>query len=212
VNLPMKWLYLKKLIPLLTTLLVILACEIPGLVQPAAQNAPIPIETIVFQTAAAAQTQTAILMPSPTKTETPLPLPTSTTTETPTPTATVIFILPSPTKPFEPYEAGADCEAVSVTPYNPVMAPHTNVEITWTLKNTGDAIWLDENLDFRYASGTDMHRDDIVDMPYSVPPNGTVTITVPMGSPDDSGTYTTNWILGSNKETLCKVSATIIVR
>ena len=209
----MKQHYVKKLSLSLIVILVIMACEIPGLVQPAAPNpAPIPIETIIFQTAAAAQTQTAILMPSPTNTTIPSPSPTVTSTETPTPTATVIFILPTVTKPFEPYSAGPDCEAVSVSPYNPVMAPHTNVEITWTLKNTSDEIWRDENIDFKYVSGTDMHRDDVFDMPYSIPPNGTVTITVPMGSPDEPGTYTTNWVLASSKETNCKVSATIIVK
>jgi len=204
---------LKKLIPFLIALMVILACEIPGLVQPAAPNpAPLPIETIVFQTAAAAQTQTAILMPPSTNTSTVVPSPTATTTETPTPTPTVIFILPTITQPFEPYSAGSDCQATGISPYNPVMAPHTNVEITWTLKNTSDEIWRDTNLDFKYVSGTDMHKNDVVDLPYSIPPNGILTITVPMGSPDEPGTYTTNWVLGSKKETVCKVSATIIVK
>jgi hypothetical protein len=204
---------LKTLSLFLTALLVIMACEIPSIVQPAAPKpAAASIETIVFKTAAAAQTQTALLLPSPTSTSTPLPLPTATSTETPTPTATVIFILPTATKPFEPYSAGSNCEAVSVTPYNPVMAPHTNVEITWTLKNTGDEIWGTENFDFKYTNGTDMHRTDAFDLPHSVIPDNTVTITVPMGSPDDPGTYTTNWVLGSKKETLCKVSATIIVK
>jgi len=209
----MNWHSLKKLFPLLLALLVVMACEIPGIVQPAASNpAPIPIETIIFQTAAVAQTQTAIFMPSPTKTETPPPLPTATSTETPTSTATVIFILPTATKPFEPYSAGSNCQAVNVTPYNPVMAPHTNVEITWSLKNTSDEIWRDENTDFKYTSGTDMHRDDVFDLPYNIPPNGVLNITVPMGSPDEPGTYTTNWVLATSKETLCKVSATIIVK
>jgi len=204
---------LKKISLFLTALLVILACEIPGLSQPAAPNpATVPIDTVIFQTAVAAQTLTATFMPSPTNTSTPLPPPTGTSTETPTPTPTVIFIIPTVTKPFEPYSAGSNCEALSVTPYNPVMPPHTNVEITWTLKNTGDEIWGTENIDFRYTSGTDMHRTDAFDLPYSVIPNSTLTITVPMGSPDDSGTYTTNWVLGSKKEDLCKVSATIIVK
>jgi len=204
---------LKTLILFLIALLVIMACQVPGLSQPAAPNpAPVGIETIIFQTAVAAQTQTATFMPSPTNTFTVEPSPTITSTETPTPTETVVFILPTITPPFEPYSAGPDCEAVSVTPYNPVMAPHTNVEITWTLKNTSDEIWRSQNIDFKYSGGTDMHRDDVFDLPYSIPPNGTLTITVPMGSPDEPGTYTTNWVLGSNKETLCKVSATIIVK
>ena len=205
--------FVKKLIPSLTALLVLLACEVPVLSQPAAPKpAAVSIETIVFETASVAQTQTALYLPSPTSTPTSLPPPTATATETPTPTATVIFIIPTATKPFTVYSAGPQCQVIALEPYNPIMAPHTNVEIKWTLKNTGKEPWLDRDFDFKYESGKDMHRTDAYDLPNSVPPGGQITITVPMGSPDAPGTYTTNWVLSSKKETLCKVSATIIVK
>ena len=205
--------FMKKLIPALAALLVLLACEIPVLSQPAAPNpAPIPIETIIHGTASVAQSQTALAMPSPTSTSTPTLLPTSTATETPTATATVIFIIPTSTKPFQPYSAGEQCHVSSLIPFNPILAPRSPVDITWTIQNIGKEIWLDQNYDFKFTGGTDMHKNDALDMPGSVPPNSEIVFTVPMVAPRDPGSYTTNWVLGSKKETLCKVSATIIVK
>jgi len=203
----------RKLILLFAALFVLLACELPVLSQPAAPNpAPGSIETIVFQTAAAAQTQTAFLLPPPTHTPTLTPPPTGTPTETQTPTATIIFILPTSTKPFEPYSAGAQCELIALTPHNPILAPRTDFETVWTLKNTGDELWLDQNIDFEHSGGTDMHKNDVYDLPNSVPADGQVTITVPMTAPTNPGTYTSTWALITKKKTLCKVSVTITVK
>ena len=204
---------MKKLVILSTIFLFVLACEIPALSAPAPSNSDlIPIETIIAGTAAAAQTQTALFLPSPTRTPTLLPLPTSTVTETPTPTQTVIFIIPSATEPFVPGSVGKGCELVSITPYNPVLNPSDTFDTIWTLKNTGNDIWMSNNYDFKYSSGTDMHKNDIYDLPNSVPPQGTTTLTVAMVAPKKSGTYTTTWVLAAKKNTLCKVSATVIVR
>ena len=203
----------RKLFLLFTALLILLACEVPVLSQPAVSKpAPGSIETIVVQTAAAAQTQTAVLLPPPTNTSTSTPLPTKTPTETATPTETFIFLLPTSTQPFEPYSAGSNCELIALTPHMPVLAPREIFETNWTLKNTGNELWLDKNIDFKYSSGTDMHKSDIVDLPSSVPTDGEVTITVPMFAPRDPGTYTSTWILALKKTTLCKVSVTVIVK
>ena len=204
---------MKKLLILSTILAFALACQIPALSAPAPSISDlIPIETIIAGTAAAAQTQTAMFLPSPTQTATLLPLPTSTFTETPTATATVIFIIPSATEPFVPGNAGKGCELVSIVPYNPILNPSEKFDTSWTLKNTGDEIWLSTSADFQYSSGTDMHKNDIYDLPSSVPPQGTTTLTVAMVAPKNSGNYTTTWVLATKKNTYCKVSATIIVK
>lgn len=202
----------RKLFLLFTTLVVLLACEIPVLSQPVvSEPAPGSIETIIFQTAAAAQTQTAILLPPPTNTPTSTPPPTGTPTATATPTETFIFILPTSTKPFEPYSAGSNCELIALTPHMPVLAPREIFETNWTLKNTGKELWLDRNIDLKHSGGTDMHKNDVYDLPSNVPPDGQVVITVPMFAPRDPGTYTSNWVLSKKKSTLCKVSVTVIV-
>ena len=204
---------LRKLVLWFVVLLFLLACEIPALSQPAGSNpAPGSIETVIVQTAAAAQTQTAILLPPPSRTPTATLPPTGTPTESPTPTETFVFILPTSTKPFEPYQAGSQCELVALTPNNPVLAPRQIFETTWTLKNTGDELWVDKNIDFKYTSGTDMHRADLYDLPKSVSPDDQVAITVPMFAPREPGTYTSTWELVRKQGTLCKVSVTIIVK
>ena len=206
----------KKLVILSAIIVFVLACEIPGLTSPAPSNsAPVvSLETIVAGTAAVAQTQTAIFLPSPTNTI-PVTLPpqeTVTFTETPSPTATVIFIIPTSTSPFTSSSAGSDCELVGLTPYRPRLNPGESFDTTWTFKNTGDKPWLDNNTDFVHSGGTDMHKKDAYDLPYSVPPNGEIAITVSMVAPKNSGSYTTTWSIKIKKETICKASTEITVK
>ena len=202
----------RKPLLLFAALFFLLACEIPVLSAPAPSDSePVPIETIIAGTVAAAQTQTAALLP-PTATPT-LPLvPTGTPTETPTATATILFILPTSTAPFKPYNAGSGCQLIALEPYNPVLAPRTSFDTTWTLKNTGKDLWLTNNIDFKHSGGTDMHKTDAYDLPNNVAPDGQVNITVPMVSPAKSGTYTSTWTLVAKKKTLCKVSVTVTVK
>ena len=194
-------------------MLILQACELPVFIQPAPSNpAPDSIETIIHQTAAAAQTQTSTVLPSPTRTPTSTLPPTGTPTETLTPTATVVFIPPTPRPLFKPYEAGSTCKVVAQDPYYPVLTPRANFETTWTLQNTGNELWLDKNIDFKHSADTDMHRTDAIDLPKSVSPGDQVAITVPMSAPRNPGTYTSTWVLATNKDTLCKVSVTVTVK
>ena len=205
----------KKLILLFVALFTLLACELPVLTAPAAappEPEPVPIDTIIAGTVAAAQTQTAVLMPSPTLTLTSTPLPTSTPTETLTSTPTVIFIIPTSTKPFEPHSVGSNCYIAAQKPVNnTVFAPDESFDAEWTLRNTGEDVWYDTDIDFRHSGGRDMHKTDILDLPISVGANEEVTLTVAMVAPGDPGSYTSTWVL-SEKKTLCKVSVTIIVK
>ena len=204
----------RKLILLFATLFILLACEIPVVTAPAASEPePVPIDTIIAGTVAAAQTQTAVVMPSPTFTLTSTPLPTSTPTETPTPTQTVIFIIPTSTKPFEPHSVGSNCFLATQNPVNnAAFIPNESFDAEWTLKNTGEEVWFDTDIDFRYTSGRDMHKTDALDLPVSVGAEEQVTLTVAMVAPGDPGSYTSTWVLSTKKKTYCKVSVTIIVK
>jgi hypothetical protein len=207
---------IRKSLLIFAALLVVLACEVPLLAAPAASNpdpAPGSVETIVVATAGAAQTQTAIAMPSPTITSTSTPLPTFTPTETLTATPTVIFILPTATKPFVTQSAGSNCQAVAQKPVNDtVFDSREKFTTVWTLKNTGDEYWNDTDVDFRHSGGTDMHGSDAFDLPATVAPGNEVTFTVKMTAPKKPGSYTSTWTLGAKKNSLCKVSVTIIVK
>jgi hypothetical protein len=206
---------LRKLVPLFAAVLVVLACELPALPLLAApDSAPaIPIETIVVATAGAAQTQTAMALPSPTITSTSTLQPTSTFTETPTATATVIFQIPTATEPFVTESVGSNCQAVEQTPVNDtVFDPRERFTTIWKVKNTGNDYWYDTDVDFKFSDGTDMHKQDIIDMPVSVGPGSEVSLAVDMVAPKNSGSYTTTWTLGSKKTTLCKLSIRIVVK
>ena len=203
----------RKSLLLFVALLVLLACEIPALSTPASPDtAPLPIETIIAGTAAAAQTQTATLRPPPTQTPTATLIPTGTPTETPTSTATLIFIAPTSVKPFETSSAGSQCLVVALKPNNPVLSPGEKFETEWTLRNTGTVLWLDNNIDFKFTAGKDMHKRDVYDLPTSVPTNGEVVFTVPMIAPNKPGNYTSTWVLASGKDVYCKVSISVTVK
>jgi hypothetical protein len=206
----------RKLILLLVALIVVLACEVPFLPAPAASNpAPPPgsIETIVVATAGAAQTQTAQAQPSPTITETSTPLPTFTPTETLTATPTVIFIIPTATDPYVSPTASADCQILAQVPANnTTFASREKFKMVWEVKNTSTDYWLNTDVDFKYTGGTDMHGADAIDLPVTVAPGADVTLAVNMRAPKNSGSYTSNWSVGSKKNSLCKVSITIVVK
>ncbi len=210
----------KKILFPFVVLFVLLACAVPGLPLPAASSpttAPGAIQTIVVATAGAAQTQTALVLPSPTETSTPTPLSTSTPTDTPTPTATFLLSTatspPTATEPFVTQSAGSGCELVSQLPSNDTMyASRERFTVEWTLKNTGSASWLSNNVDFSRSGGKDMSGKDVYDLPNNVGPGAQVTLSVDMRAPANAGTYTSNWRLGSKNKPLCEVSVRIIVK
>ncbi len=204
-----------KLTLLFVSIFILLACELPVLSTPAPSNQePVPINTIIAGTVAAAQTQTAVMLPiqTTTPTSTSTPLPTKTPTITLTPTETFVFVIPTSTKPFEPHSAGSQCDLIALTPFKPIFNPGDKFDTSWTLQNTGSDIWFSNDVDFKYSSGTDMHPNDIYDLPHDVTPGGNVIITVSMVAPQKTGTFTTNWVLSTNNKTLCKVSTTVTVR
>ena len=207
---------IRKPILLFMALFVVLACELPLLPAPAVSNpgpAPGSIETIVVATAGAAQTQTALVMPSPTITLTSTPLPTFTPTDTPTATETFIFIIPTATDPYVSPTASADCQILAQVPANnTAFASQEKFKMVWEVKNTSTDYWLNTDVDFRYTGGTDMHGADAIDLPVTVAPGADVTLAVNMRAPKNSGSYTSNWSVGSKKNSLCKVSITIVVK
>jgi len=57
-----------------------------------------------------------------------------------------------------------------------------------------------------------MHDTDILDLPRNVRPDNEITLSVDMRAPGNAGSYTSTWVLASNKNILCTVSVRIIVR
>jgi hypothetical protein len=84
--------------------------------------------------------------------------------------------------------------------------------VQWRLRNTGSETWQSSSLDFFHSGGRDMHASDIYDLPNNVRPGGEITFRVEMRAPANSGTYTSTWTLGTQREEICLVSVRIVVR
>jgi hypothetical protein len=214
---------IKKSVLLLAVFSLLLACVVPTLpttVSPNPTAAPGSLQTIVVATAGAAQTQTARVLPSPTVTSTATLAPSSTPTDTATATATIIFVIPSATLPptatreiVPTQTAGAGCQLVSQRPADGSSyggGERFNVE--WTIRNTSSDSWQSSSVDFFHSGGRDMHGSDIIDLPNNVRSGDQVTLSVNMRAPENSGTYTSEWTLGTQNNPLCRVSVRIVVR
>jgi len=177
---------------------------------------PNSISTYIIQTANAAATQTALVAP-PTSTFTNVPLPTHTPFDTPSPTATFIFILPTPTVPSSTPAIGSsnlkfDCQVLSQSPQSGThMSPNNSFTMAWQVRNIGKGFWDSNSTDYRYKSGSKLHKTSAYDFPSSIVSGGQVEIKVAMTSPGSSGSYTTTWDIKTGKTEFCNMSLTIQV-
>ncbi len=212
-----------RLIPFLSIILVLGACELPSFsISSAATPLPGSIETSIVQTVAVAQTQTAQFLFSPTHTHTPTesPLPTSTFTETPSPTATIIFIFPTltRTRTATPTEDGFSdedwaCRLISRnTANNQAFDPKTDFDARWVIENTGGKTWSNNDVDYIYSSGTKMHKKPAYDLSQNIDPGESVTIIVDMIAPKNKGNYSATWTLRSGGTQFCRLSISIVVK
>jgi hypothetical protein len=223
----------RKASALLAVTILIISCDVSTFVAPPQvipTAAPGAIDTIVAQTAAAALTQTAALLP-PTLTPSITPLPSQTPSITPTPTASFVFRLPTTTKvktatpiPSSGGSGGSggggggsasgfECSLVSRNPDNGAsFNPGQSFTESWKLKNTGSEKWASSTVDFIYVSGENMASITGMDLPSTVNPGGTITLSVNMTAPSGAGTHKTTWSLRAGKNQFCSVSLSITVK
>ena len=214
-----------RLIPFLTLVLALLACEVPVLYAlPAPTPIPGIIGTSVAQTVAAARTQTALSSPPATHTSTMTLLPTNTSTETPSPTATIIFIIststftrtatPLPTSTEAEFsDENWACRLISKNPGdNQVLTPRADFDARWVVENTGKKSWSSDDVDYVYYSGTKMHKKEAYDLADTVDRGESTTIIVDMIAPKNAGTYSTTWTLRSVQNEFCKLNISIVIK
>lgn len=192
-----------------------------------ASGSPIPtldpgaINTIIVQTAEAASTQTAaVAPPSPTPTGTFRP--TGTATVSPSPTITFVFILPGLGAPGTATLPGISsgtsaskygCSVFSVEPAdNTVIAPRTDFEAKWGVKNIGTETWYRATMDYVFYSGAKLHKVASYDIPKGAETGKNVFLPVAMEAFKDRGTYTTQWALKVDNVYFCPMTLTIIVK
>ncbi len=197
------------------SLLAILGCVSPFYASSPLSNEPSePIETVIVRTADAAFTQTAFAKP-PTATASQTPLPTKTASITPSPTVTFIFSTWTPPAPptssVSRTGSAYSCTVTSASPSSS-LAPRTSFDGKWVVYNTGNKSWDSNSTDYYYSSGTRMHEKGAYDLPRTVDPGDSISLTVDMISPKNSGSYETVWRLRVGKTQFCNMSLTITVK
>ena len=130
----------------------------------------------------------------PTATETPIPSPTF----TPTVTGTSAPIL-TPTESNgtqQPPSTGTDAAAwlANDPPDNTKFAPGEAFTVTWTIENIGSSTWTTSYY-IQFATGEQMGADEKIFLPYPVPPNRNVQISVDFVAPESAGSKRSDWKL-----------------
>ncbi len=187
---------MKKLGLILTVLLalaiVLSACGSSKTEEPPAKDAA----TVLTE---AASTADAIIRTRAASSPTPRPV-TPTPEATITLTATVTSMPGAPTQPSGDFQVTTGDKAEFVAdltiPDGTVFAPNASFIKTWRLKNSGTTTWTTAYTAV-YYSGDDLKAPASVVLPATVPPGGTVDISVPMVAPDKEGSYTANFLLAN---------------
>ena len=153
------------------------------------------------QTADAQATMTAQARSTATNTPEPSPTPAFTdtpeVTETADGTATATSEVTAQATPTTQIVGGNDSAAwiAQDPPDNTEFAPGEEFTVTWSLENIGTSTWGTDYY-IQFASGEEMGAtDDKVFLPYPVPPNTNVQISVDLVAPESTGEKQSNWRL-----------------
>lgn len=134
----------------------------------------------------------------PTATETPVPTATS-PAFTPTPEATntpANTPTESEEEDIQPPTGGTDLAAwlANDPPDNTKFAPGQAFKVTWTIENIGTSTWS-TGYYIQFATGEQMGAVEKVTLPYPVPPNKNVQISVDFVAPSSTGAKRSDWKL-----------------
>lgn len=111
-----------------------------------------------------------------------------------------------------PVTSGGTCQIVSVTPSSPISRSG-DFDAVWTIKNISNKTWDGNSVDYKYVSGSKLHKYETrYDLGQSVKPGETVKVTVDMVAPSTAGFYTVNWALVNSSTTMCNLSLNLRVR
>jgi hypothetical protein len=136
----------------------------------------------------------------PTLTETPIPSPTLTPTVTST--STPILTPTESNSEEQPPGTGTDTAAwlANDPPDNTEFAPGDAFTVTWTIENIGSSTWTTSYY-IQFATGEQMGAIEKIFLPYPVPPNRNVQISVDFVAPESTGAKRSDWKLVNDNDT-----------
>jgi hypothetical protein len=108
---------------------------------------------------------------------------------------------------------GQVCTLVSVSPSNQSFSKKADFDAVWVVKNNGTKTWDLKAVDYKYMSGTKMHKHfSAYDFNKTVKPGESIKITVDMTAPSSAGDYTANWAVVEGSTVICNLPVTIRVK
>jgi hypothetical protein len=148
------------------------------------------------QTAAIQSTQTVEARPTATETLVPTSTFTPTVTSTGAGTGTPMLTPTGSNVTQQPPTSGSDAAAwlANDPPDNTEFAPGDEFTVTWTIENIGTSTWT-TGFYIQFSTGEQMGADEKIFLPYPVPPNRNVQISVDFVAPESTGTKRSDWKL-----------------
>ena len=97
-----------------------------------------------------------------------------------------------------------------------MLAANTAYTFSWVIKNTGTVKWDQSEYDVIFVSSTTGYSmaagGSVYDLPSTVNPGASVTISGSGITPDTAGPYTENWGIAQGKNVICPFYVTIQVK
>lgn len=192
---------LRIMILLISMILIVSACNLPG----SAVTTPTqePLLTQIAQTAEAVPTETqAVVASTSAVTQPPTATTPPTATHTPLPTA------PTPATPT----SSAACTDLAkfvddvTIPDNTEMLPGQEFIKTWRLQNVGTCTWS-KQYSLVFVDGDQMSGTSPLPLPSNVAPNATVDLSVTLKAPGTTGSYRGDWKLKNASGTIFGLGA-----
>lgn len=180
----------KKILTLISMLIIsgglLSACGLLG-----QGNTQQLVQTAVLQTLSVQETQAVLATVNTILTQmaqTPEATATLLASSTPLPTNTLFpTSTPQPTATYVPCDWVQYISDITI-PDGATLPASSSFKKTWRLRNIGSCTWT-TSYALVFASGDAMNAPSSVSLPQSVPPGGTIDITVPLVAPEKSGTY-----------------------
>lgn len=111
-----------------------------------------------------------------------------------------------------PVTSTGACQVISVTPGSSISSRY-DFDAVWTIKNVSSKTWDGNSVDYKFISGSKMHkRADVYDLHQNIKPGETVKVIVDMVAPGQAGFYSANWALVQGGTTLCNLPLSLRVK